>query len=145
MCQETRSRQPTRNRPARCRRLHDPFAVSAAQLRAHMTNHPKTFRYVLQHLRYIFPGFPATFRHSGEKPSLSVRAFAFGVADAPAVDAAPVSLSQPAKKILQDHSRCAGFARRLAQLANLPTAVPVVRCAVAASLTCVRTASAGAG
>src|SRR5260370_6082279 len=43
----------------------------------------------------------ATLRRSRDKPSVSVRAFAFGVADVPAADAAPVSRSQPAGKILQ--------------------------------------------
>src|ERR1700688_117709 len=85
----------------------------------------------------------ATLRRSRDKPSVSVRAFAFGVADVPAADAAPVSRSQPAEKLLQDKSRW--FARRLAPVANLPTAVPVVRSAAPASLTCARTASAAAG
>src|ERR1700757_3340134 len=87
----------------------------------------------------------ATLRRNRGKPSLSVRAFAFGGADVPAAVAAPVSPSQPAWTILQNHSRCPGFARQLAGVANPPGAVPVVRCVVVASLTCARTASAVVG
>jgi hypothetical protein len=54
MRQQARTSQSARNRPARCRSLHDPFAAPTTQLGAHMADYLEAGRHVLQHLGNVF-------------------------------------------------------------------------------------------
>ena len=54
MCEQTRSREPTIDRPRWCRCLHDPVAGIAAQLGPHMTENLEAGPYVLQYLSHVF-------------------------------------------------------------------------------------------
>ncbi len=81
MSQQSRPGQPARDRPARCRCLHDLFTVPAAQLRPYMPDNMKVCRHILQHLRDVFAQrtqFPAAsrtgllFRHMGTRDSRQV-------------------------------------------------------------------------
>jgi hypothetical protein len=45
--------QSTLDRSGRCRGLGDAVAPHAGQLRAHMADHPKVRRHVIEHLRHI--------------------------------------------------------------------------------------------
>src|SRR5215469_6478803 len=91
------------------------------------------------------PQASATLRRNRDTPSVAFHAFVFHGADAPAADAAPVLLSQSARKMLRIHSRCAALPEQLAPVADLLTAAPAVRSVAPASPTCVRTASAAVG
>jgi hypothetical protein len=85
-------------------------------------------------------------RHSPDKPSASAYASGFGGADAPATDAAPVSLAPQTGTILEkDLRRRASSARQLVLVANLPASAPVVRSGAPFSQTCDRTASVATG
>ena len=88
----------------------------------------------------------ATLRRNRDKPSVLFRTFVFDVADVPAADAVPVSVSRSAERFVRrTPSHYPGWARWFVRVADLPAAVAVVRSPAVASPTCARTASAGAG
>ena len=89
--QQTRSRQPARDRPARRRCLHDALARRAAQLRPHMPDHLEARRHVLQHLGNIFAQRTQRAAAIGTDLLLRVHASASRAADVRAAAAVPVS------------------------------------------------------
>src|SRR5258708_7509530 len=57
MRQKSGSCYTSRDRPARCFRLYDPFTTRASQLGTNLADHFEADRFDFQHLRNIFANF----------------------------------------------------------------------------------------
>ena len=146
MRQQTRARQAARNRPARCRSLHDPFAASGGSASGAHGGSPEACRHVLQHLRNIFAELDVTLRRS--RASRMFRHMGLGLPwqmlgqwTAGRFTIRAVGWEFGSRTL----DGRAASPRRVALVANLPAAVPAVRSAAPVSPICARTASAATG